>query len=340
MRLRRLGWWLVLVLSLLAANWWFFKVDRHYTSLDYGAIPDNFWGVTFSTKYAKELGLDWRQAYLALLTDLDIKKIRLPVYWDEVEPVAGQFNYADYDWLIEQGAERGVSFILALCERLPRWPECHRPVWLTGLSRAEIDSQQARSLEAQIQHFRQFDAVADWQLQNEYFFKYFGLCDPAEPAVLDQQIKLLKSLDERPLVLTDSGEFGWWRAIASRADIVGTTMYRVAWIPRFGHLYSAWPAWYYRFKAGLVGKTPGQVIIAELQAEPWPSDFRNVKDINRAQVDDSFSLRQFETNAELARRTKFQAAYFWGAEWWYWMKQQGYPEFWELAKKIIAADHD
>ena len=33
------------------------------------------WGVNFSTKAAEYLGLDWKEAYLALLRDLGVKNI-------------------------------------------------------------------------------------------------------------------------------------------------------------------------------------------------------------------------------------------------------------------------
>lgn len=42
-------------------------------------------GVTFSSRYAGDIGLDWRQAYISMLDDLKVKNIRLPVYWDLVE---------------------------------------------------------------------------------------------------------------------------------------------------------------------------------------------------------------------------------------------------------------
>ncbi|KKR77253.1 MAG: hypothetical protein UU22_C0048G0002 [Parcubacteria group bacterium GW2011_GWA2_40_8] len=33
------------------------------------------WGVNFSQKHAKDLGLDWRETYKALLDDLNVKRI-------------------------------------------------------------------------------------------------------------------------------------------------------------------------------------------------------------------------------------------------------------------------
>ncbi|MDZ4384998.1 MAG: hypothetical protein U0944_01115, partial [Candidatus Moranbacteria bacterium] len=46
-------------------------------------------GITFSSKYASSIGLDWKANYIAMLDDLQIRKIRIPVYWDLVESNEG-----------------------------------------------------------------------------------------------------------------------------------------------------------------------------------------------------------------------------------------------------------
>jgi len=38
------------------------------------------YGVTFSQFFAQQMGLDWRKAYLAVLDDLKVKKLRLIAY--------------------------------------------------------------------------------------------------------------------------------------------------------------------------------------------------------------------------------------------------------------------
>jgi len=39
------------------------------------------WGITFEETFAKKLGLDWQAAYLAMLDDLGVKKIRLVAHY-------------------------------------------------------------------------------------------------------------------------------------------------------------------------------------------------------------------------------------------------------------------
>ncbi len=339
-KLTKKKFWLLVIILVAVFLWWFFKIDRHNLRLKYELVPDNFWGVTFSTKYARELSLEPREVYLAMLDDLQVKKIRLPVYWDEVETAEGVFDFKNYDWLINEGENRKVQFILVLGRRSPRWPECHTPNWAQTLDTTAIQQAELESLAKQIDHFRQFSSIKAWQVQNEFYFKWFGICPETDDQFLQKQLALLKSKDTRPVVMTDSGEFSLWSQVGKRADIVGTTMYRVAWNKYLGYLYSAWPAWNYQLKSKLIHKNYSQMIVAELQAEPWPADFGHVKDQTFQQAEQSFNLAQLETNSELARRTHFAESYFWGVEWWYWMKQKGQPEYWELAKKIIASAND
>jgi hypothetical protein len=50
----------------------------------------------------------------------------------------------------------------------------------------------------------------------------------------------------------------------------------------------------------------------------------------------SMSLAQFRENIEYAKAVSFPENYFWGAEWWFWLKtKHNRPEFWEEAKNVI-----
>src|SRR3989339_1601004 len=66
------------------------------------------WGVTFTKSYAEYLGLDWKQAYLEILDDLKVKSVRIGINWDEIESTRGRFDFADYDWMIDEAAKRNV----------------------------------------------------------------------------------------------------------------------------------------------------------------------------------------------------------------------------------------
>ena len=111
------------------------KIPRYY--VDAGDAPDPEWGITFSKKYATELGLDWREAYIAMLDELNVTHIRIPVYWDDIEPDRNAINLNDYKFMLDEAEKREVHVILAVGERLPRWPECHAPAWVETVSAEE-----------------------------------------------------------------------------------------------------------------------------------------------------------------------------------------------------------
>ena len=64
------------------------------------------YGVTFSKKQAESLGLDWKAAYMAMLDDLKVRKLRIPAYWDEIEATNNVYFWDDLDWQIEKASEK------------------------------------------------------------------------------------------------------------------------------------------------------------------------------------------------------------------------------------------
>ena len=95
------------------------------------------YGVSFSPLQAERLDLDWEEVYLSILDDLKVKYLRLSAYWNTIEIREGVFNWQDLDWQIKKAAERGVKVILVIGRRVPRWPECHDPLWLAQFSKKE-----------------------------------------------------------------------------------------------------------------------------------------------------------------------------------------------------------
>jgi hypothetical protein len=48
-----------------------------------------------------------------------------------------------------------------------------------------------------------------------------------------------------------------------------------------------------------------------------------------------FSARDFKKYVNFAQKTGFDEVYLWGVEWWYFMKEKGYPEYLEYAKNLF-----
>lgn len=277
------------------------------------------YGVTFSKIQAEELGLDWQAVYLAILSDLGVKKIRLPAYWSEIEPIPDEYNWDDLDWQIKQADKIGVEVILAVGGRLPRWPECHFPDWAQKLTASEREQKILDYIEKVILRYIGEKNIIAWQIENEPFLSHFGDCPEFKAKFLDQEIALVRSFDDRPIVVTDSGELSIWLPAARRADIFGTTMYRDTYskaLKRYIH-YPITPG-FFRFKKNLARlfAHPDKWIVIELQAEPWgPEPYQK---LTKTERDRTMNLKKFRKILEFGRQAGFREFYLWGAEWWYW----------------------
>ena len=54
-------------------------------------------------------------------------------------------------------------------------------------------------------------------------------------------------------------------------------------------------------------------------------------------LDQSMSLKKFQSQFEFARRTRVPEVLCWGPEWWYYEKQRGNPGYWQHAKQVFTA---
>ncbi len=292
-------------------------------------------GMTFSTRYAEGLGLDWRETYLALLDEVGVKKMRLPVYWDLVESTKGTYNFSDVDWQIEEAGKRGAEVILAVGIKVPRWPECHIPGWV-GESPEARRSGILAFIETTVNRYKDTGTIVSWQIENEPFLR-FGVCPPFDVTLLDEEIALTKRLDPtRPVIVTDSGELSLWVHAAARGDEFGTTMYRDIYSPKVGG-YFEYPLGpnFFRFKEKMVRLFTDQehFMVIELQAEPWASGW--IAEVSLEEQFRTMNEHRLRDNVDYARQVGFEEIYLWGGEWWYWMKtKKDYPAVWETAKDL------
>jgi hypothetical protein len=300
------------------------------------------WGVSFSQKHARDMGLDWQETYLALLDDLKVKNIKLLTHWDLLEPERDHYFFDDLDWQIVEAEKRNAKIILVIGMKTGRWPECHLPNWAQNLNKAEQQREVLDLVERLILRYRNSKAIARWQAENEPFFP-FGLCPWQDKEFVKKEIELIKNLDEqkRAVVVTDSGELSSWIKPAKMADIVGTTMYRKVWSKELKmYLSLPLPATFYWLKAKLINKLFGKkVIVAELQTEPWGPKL--LYDSPLEEQKKTMNLIQFRKNVEFAKSTGFDEFYLWGAEWWYWLKKS-FPDekeinIWDEAKIIYSS---
>ena len=295
------------------------------------------WGVNFSQKQAKLLGLDWQETYLALLDDLKVKNIKLITHWDLIEPEEGEYNFKDLDWQIQTAEEKGAKLLLVIGMKTGRWPECHIPEWAKILSKEEQQERILKLIEKIVLNYRSRTPIEYWQVENEPFFP-FGECPKIDKDFLKKEINLVKSLDiqGRPVVISDSGEGSLWITAAQLGDIVGTTIYKKVWFKQVGiYVYYPLPPIFYWRKAQLIEKIfDKKVIVVELQAEPWGPKL--LYDSPLEEQEKTMNLERFKYNVEFAKKTGLDQFYLWGAEWWFWMKEkQNQPEIWNEAKLLF-----
>ncbi|PIR73834.1 MAG: hypothetical protein COU40_00325 [Candidatus Moranbacteria bacterium CG10_big_fil_rev_8_21_14_0_10_35_21] len=292
-------------------------------------------GVTFSSRYASDINLDWKETYLAILDDLKIKKIRLPVYWDIVEPSQGIYNFTDLDWQLQEARKREVEVIVAVGQKVPRWPECFTPEWAKNNNQMKNEAI-LKFMEVVVDRYKNNSAVKYWQVENEPFLP-FGYCPDFDINNLDPEIATVRAKDpSRKIIVTDSGELSLWFRAAKRADIFGTTMYRTIWKKEIGYFkYPVGPR-FFKVKYLLnkyIARNENAIVI-ELQAEPWIAGATT--DGQLEEQFKSMNLKQLKENVEYAKKVGFPEIYLWGVEWWYWLKTtQGHPELWDTAKEIF-----
>ncbi len=293
-------------------------------------------GVSFSAKYARELGVDPVQTLQALTGDLGIKKIRLMSYWDDLEPEPGQYRFDELDWQFRMAEQNHAKVSLAIGMRQPRFPECHAPGWVGKLPPAERIEALDRFLEGVVERYRSSSALESYQLENEVSNRSFGRCPPFDRARLTAEYQLVKRLDPTRPVIINVGNQSGLPIRGPRGDKIGLSVYRVAYNGSFGPIPIPTSSWWHGGRAWIIQhilKRP--VFIHELQAEPWGP--KATRDLSLAEQNRTMNAVKLKDNVDLARRTGVREIYLWGGEWWYWrLVKFNDPTVWESARQIYS----
>jgi hypothetical protein len=302
------------------------------------------WGVTFSDSQAEYLGLNADEVYEALITDLGVKDIKLHVNWNATEPARANLVFDTLDRRVALAEKHNVDLILVIGMKTGRWPECHTPDWFYAVPEDERQAEIVRYVSTIVGRYADSDAIHHWQIENEPFLE-FGTCPDwyyeQGTSLLEAEIAAVRALDpERKIIVSESGELSSWTKAAEVADIVGVTMYRSTWNAAeetFGiNPYTFLTPEFYAAKAALIESTYNNPVISiELQAEPWAST--GLAEASLAEQEQSMNPELFAENIAFARAVGLDAYYFWGAEWWYWMKvRHNQPEIWNQATALFA----
>jgi len=308
--------------------------------LAYKPIPETItYGMSFNTMYARELGLDWKETYDAILGELKVRHLRLAAHWPMIEPARDVYNFEELDYQVSEAEKIGATVVLAVGRRLPRWPECHVPGWIIDRSWEEQKTELRQYIEIVVNRYKDRPAITHWQVENEPYLALFAFehCSALDEAFLLEEIALVKSLDStRPVLVTDSGNLGTWSGAYKNGDAFGTSVYVHFWNPELGQFRTFLPPWFYRAKERVMELTYGEkeTFLIELSAEPWL-----VAPVVDVPLDVQFTrmdVTKFNDILEYAKKTRFDQQYLWGAEWWYWLHLQDESAMWERGKELYS----
>lgn len=309
--------------------------------LSYEKKPEQVtYGMSFNTPYARELGLNWVEVYDAFLDDLGVRHLRLAAHWNMSEPTRDQMNYHELDYQIARAGEMGAEVILGVGRRLPRWPECHDPVWTKDLEREAYEEELLEYIERTVNRYKDNEHITHWQVENEPFLEIFAYehCGDLDKDLLKREIALVRELDpDRPVLVTDSGNLGTWYEPYRLGDAFGSSVYLYFWNPELGQFRSIQPPAFYRIKRNVMelffGTKP--VYLIELSLEPWL-----VSSVTETPLEEQFERmneEKFDEIIEYARDTRLNPQYLWGGEWWYWLKKvHGDTVMWEKGKELFV----
>lgn len=299
------------------------------------------YGMSFNTVYARELGLDWKATYDAILHELGVRHLRLAAHWPMVEPRDDMWNFEELDYQLAEAEVAGADVVLAVGRRLPRWPECHIPEWAASQT-WDMQKEQLRVyIKTVVERYRDNPAITYWQVENEPYLSVFAYehCGELDDAFLQEEIALVRSLDpSRPILVTDSGNLGTWYKAYRSGDAFGTSVYVHFWNPELGQFRTILPPWFYRVKERVIALWYGEkpTYLIELSAEPWL-----VEPIVQVPISVQYTRMNPEKFADIlayAADTRYSHQYLWGAEWWYWLKLQGETEMWEAGKQLFGGE--
>lgn len=319
------------------------------------------WGVNFSSEVAKEYGLDWQEAYLAILRDLRPSAIRISAYWDSIEFTRGTWDFSELDWQMDRAQDEHIPVIMVIGMKVLQWPECHIPSWAWTISVWEREAALRAYMRKVVERYRGHPALWRWQVENEPRW-HFGICPPRTPDYLGKEIGLISARDggAHPIMVSFAFEslyekFPLFPRVSDEVQIVATNIYTRE--PR--HQYH--PPQSFLFMR-VVYRTlsflfPGKkLIVTELQAEPWGAESWEdstpitlpehdiVQELTRVadeparaseSVSVAFSPEDFAQNILDAHNVGFSEYYLWGAEYWYALRQKGDSRMWDIARDVF-----
>src|SRR3989338_1262598 len=157
---------ILLIIVIALAGWWGLK--------KVGVKEPKLFGVTYSARNAEDFGMSRTSVFTEILDDLKVRHIRLPVYWTEVEKENDKYDFSEIDWQLREAEKRGAEIILAVGRKLPRWPECFVPEWVSAKKDRNFEETELFDyIETTVERYKNNPALKIWQVENEPFLPFW-----------------------------------------------------------------------------------------------------------------------------------------------------------------------
>lgn len=299
-------------------------------------------GTSFIPSYAESFGLDPRETLNAILGDLKMKQVRLVSYWKDIEPQPGTYDFSTLDWQFALANKYDAKVSLSIGLRQPRWPECHEPKWADITAPKNTWMPQLDSyIAAVIERYKNNPALVSYELENEFFMKVFGECKNFDRSRLISEFNMVKQLDpHHPIIVSRSDNWIGIPIGQPTPDQFAISIYKRVWDSTFTHRYFEYPLppWFYAALAGSEELLSGKdMIVHELQAEPWTPNSLEIPQISTQEMAKSMNANILEKRIKYGQDTGMRTIDLWGAEWWYWMKtKQSDSSTWNVVKQAVA----
>jgi hypothetical protein len=318
-------------LSYGVAEWYVHRNENQPLELGTSFIPD----------YAESYGLNPQATLTAILSQLQIKQLRLVSYWEDIEPTPGVYNFSTLDWEFALANQYGAKVSLSIGLRQPRWPECHEPSWAASEPTSVWEPQLYSFMTAVVNRYKDNPALGSYELENEFFLKAFGQCTNFSRSRLVSEFNMVKKLDpNHPIIISRSDNWVGIPVGQPVPDEYAISVYKRVWDSNFTHRYFEYPLppWFYGALAGYEELWSGKnMIIHELQAEPWAPNGQQITQLSTKEMAKSMNATILKKRIAYGEDTGMRTIYLWGAEWWYWMKVHNHdPSDWNVVKAAVA----
>jgi hypothetical protein len=298
-------------------------------------------GFSFSPDTSVYAGRDPTQDLALLLAATQPDLVRLPVYWEDVEPTPDKLEFQSVDPLLavvanhNTTAQRPTRVVLTIGARNFLFPELHEPDWAGPRQQPFLDQAQAGDayrtyFDASITRYRGSPLLYAWQVENEpldWVGNDFTGADQITAAQLAWEVGEVHRLDpgHRAVVTTYDGMNVYVDMLRLSApapigasghpadalqvgDALGLDLYVDGPNISFRHfvtidLREQWKQEALSFWADQASRQGKELWVAEMQAQPWSAS-------------NTFKPKDLVASAVDYRQDNLQVVLMWGVDTW------------------------